>query len=417
MSSGPRFANAPRDHSNYDEMAELNLGLESAARAASTLRHVFPDSWRMFKPGSSSIGQQRRREEQLERYKDQKYQKVIKSRQMMDAFRAARTSPVETGAMSAHDDNMEVSEPKRDSQASSETVDAHGESMDARYGKALMLPEYLSEVPPDFDKEWFCVPFPDGTRCTLIAREGVTQARELDGTLIDEFQSQLPFGSAFHYSTSLNDCTILDCIQVEAGAVGLANSDVTVVYFVLDLMAWAGHFYYNSNAESRAWMKHHWIQEREGLNTISKDNRPTRNDRLILDLSTYETTSEGLTHACTSPALLTINIDPKYHPIYRGQPSNEDETFDDILNEEEYDDHPHHRPPIPSTYLHERHIEFRVEGVMFYFKDMDYVNEQTPVMCLLPLRYAQDLLADHESRSSGGLDILEATSEHPSDMS
>lgn len=398
--SRPLFSNVSKTETNYDEMAELNLGLESGAQVAGPVRHVFPTSWSMFKPGSSSVGQQRRREEQLERYKDQKYQMVIKSRQMMDAFRAAGQALVEVASEPQHVDEMDFGGHGMENSNGNENEESQEKmELDANYRKALMMPEYLSEIPPDFEKDWFCVPFPDGTRCTLIAREGVTQARELDGTLIDEFQSQLPYGSGFMASGSPEHCTILDCIQVEAGTIGRAHSEVTLVYYVLDMMAWNGHFYYNSSAEARVWMKDNWISEIEELRSISKDNRATRNDRLILNLPAYQTTPEGLELACNSPAQSIIAIEPKYHPIHRQRTDPNNDYADDQDDEEEYNSRD--RPPVPSCYLHEEHIEFRVEGVMFYFKDMDYVNEQTPVMCLLPLSYARSLYEDFRSAQGG----------------
>jgi len=393
--SRPKFTNIARDETNSDEMAELNLGFESGVRAASSMRRVFPTSWSMFKPGSSSIGQQRRREEQLERYKDQKYQMLIKSRQMKDAFRAAGSTSANVNMEPGDSRNMDISDSRIES-----LVQSHADEMqfdvevDAKFGNALMMPEYLSEIPPDFDKDWFCVPFPDGTRCTLIAKGGVTQARELDGTLLDEFQSQLPYGSGFMSSDSPDHCTLLDCVMVESGTIGFGNEDVTVVYFVLDMMAWNGYFYYNSNAESRAWMKTNWISEIDGLRTISKDNRAERNDRLILNLPAYQTTVDGMERACASPVQAEIAIDPKFHPIYRERT----DSRGDVAGDEDWNHRD--RPPTPSCYLHKHHIEFRVEGVMFYFKDMDYLNEQTSVMCLLPLAYARALLEDQKSANT-----------------
>lgn len=45
-----------------------------------------------------------------------------------------------------------------------------------------------------------------------------------------------------------------------------------------------------------------------------------------------------------------------------------------------------------SVDLQRHHIEFIVEGIMFYFRDMDYVDEQTPVMCVLPIVHIAGLL-------------------------
>jgi hypothetical protein len=387
--SQPRFTNVKRDSSN-DEISELCLGIESGRGLGTSKKSIFPTSWRLFKPGSTIDGQQRRREEAQARYQDAKYQMVIKSRKMMDAFIASEKQPISASSLDSMPDSMNKS--MEDDVYYGDHMESNHPSgnegnidVDSMFADSLMMPEFLNEIPPDFEKDWYCKPFPDGIRCTLIARAGETQARDGDGNLVDKFQSVLPCGSSFNTSSSNLHCTILDCIQVEAAERG-NNSSRRFVYFVLDMMAWNGKFFYNSSAELRSWMAQSWINETEGLNTISNENRSTRNDRLILTLPIFDTDINGLEYATTSPLIISINL-PKAQFI-----TKVDQTAYEYDDSEE---HFHHDHASPSNHFIDEHsVEYKVEGVMFYFKEMDYINEQTPAMCLLPLPYAKTLIDD-----------------------
>lgn len=383
--SKPLFANVPKDASNHDELAELNMSLEGSGVATKSRRRVFPTSWRLWKPSSTNIGQQRRREESLAQYKDVKYQMMIKSRKMMEAF--LESDCVRATAPDAPQDPVPLPPPTRlrgsdgtGMHVSTPPATAPSTVADKYFANSLMLPEYLSEIPPDFTREWCCMPFPNGTRCLIIARDGKTQARGLDGSLLDEFQSVLPCGSSFTASASSKKFTILDCVQVEAD---VANSNTKVLaYFVLDFMAWNGNYYYNCNAESRFWMKDSRITETEGLDTICKENRRGRNDRLILNLPLFDADIASLRLACTTPCVIPIDsslTSLSQASIEPPTTMDTDEPVQDAATQVSVD-------------LQRHHIEFIVEGIMFYFRDMDYVDEQTPVMCVLPIVHIAGLL-------------------------
>jgi hypothetical protein len=69
----------------------------------------------------------------------------------------------------------------------------------------------------------------------------MTTSRLVDGTRLHRFQSALPFGSKLE-SKAKKDCySILDCIYLES----------TNTYYVLDILAWKGHLYYDCETEFR----------------------------------------------------------------------------------------------------------------------------------------------------------------------
>jgi hypothetical protein len=358
--SRPLFTSNNRDSSNYDEMADLNLGIEGTARK----RAVFPAAWRLFKPGSAHVGQQRRREEALARCKDARYQMTIKSRKMMEAFKtqdqqaSSSDTPDEVSSMDGIETVSSFKAP----------IDNEATDVDAKFANSLMLPEYLGEIPPDFSSDWCCRSFPSGVRCTVIARGGRTQSRDIDGILLDEFQSLLPCGSVYNTSSTGTASTILDCVLVEHSD-EIDSNEKHPIYFVLDLMAWNGKFYYNSSAESRFWMLMNWISDLDGIDRLTKGSNALRNDRRFFCLPLYSTELSDLVLAVKSPQ----------HILFLDCQSAK-------TNEPEFD------VSSTATVLSHSGVKFAPEGVMFYFKDMDYVDEQTPVMCVLPIAAARSLL-------------------------
>lgn len=371
--------------SGEDAIVELSFAMEGGTHIRPTRRPLFPPSWASFRPTTALAEQKRRRDEAVARYKEKQHQMIIKSRKLMNAFKMSDEcsmtpcTPANTMDIGeAYEGAGESSNMKEDAQ-----VERH-------FSHSLMMPEFLNDVPVDFAENWICSPFPNGVRCLLIARGGTTVARDVEGTRLDEFQSQLPGGSGFTYSDSSQGWTVLDCIQSDSREQELHSSPRRFVYFVLDMLAWNGRFYYNSTAEARFWMKNSWIPEKGGLDTVNKANRTDRNDRLIIPLPTYEANISGLRSATTSPTSLSINMEGII-----ALPS--DNEYQDELSdsEQEFDSR---REPPPTTVLHTHHLDYNIEGVMFYAKEMDYIGEQTPIMCLLPLTYAQRLLEERSLR-------------------
>lgn len=306
------------------------------------------------------------------------------------------------GSLASHDATQ--SEPSSYEQTTSNSSFHTNYSIEESFSDSLMMPEFMSEVPPNFESEWLCMPFPPGIRCSLIARSGITQARDAAGTLLDEFQSLLPGGSCFGTYGAEKTFSILDCIQVDAILEG-ETEPTQLVYFVLDMMAWNGNMFYNCSAESRFWMKSNWLSELEGANTINKANTSMRNDRLILSLPIYNPDRSGLLAATQSPIQLEIQI--LTPPPRLSQPAEPAEWNDAAASVDFYETPEPHTAPRAAAIVNDSRIEWQVEAIMFYYKDMDYVHETTPVMCLLPLAYAQHLIEeiDHEGDSNQAMNI------------
>ena len=364
------------DTSSSDPIAELNLALEGGA-ALRTRRPVFPSLWKSYRPATTQDSQKARREEAMARYKEAQYQMMIKSRKMMDAFRKAdsATSSVSNEVQPASSSSMDIQEYEKTAPTAEEVVNR-------AFSHSLMMPEFFHDIPADFEENWLCTPFPEGIRCLLIAKGGKTEARDVEGTKMDEFQSLLPGGSRFQNSEKAIH-TVLDCVQIDAKEFGRPNSRRQSVYFVLDVLSWNGKFYYNSSADARFWMKDSWTGDIEGLSTVVKVNSANRNDRLILSLPVFDVSPTGLKRAITSPISFEIDI-----------PNSDSAKTDDEGNDISSSDHellPVNAWTTPTS------IEVTVGGVMFYYKDMDYVGEQTPVMCVLPMADAQRLAAEREA--------------------
>ncbi|KAJ3426843.1 snurportin1 rnut1 protein RNA u transporter [Anaeramoeba flamelloides] len=170
-----------------------------------------------------------------------------------------------------------------------------------KYANQLILPEILEEVPSKMLTEYFAVPYPkQSKRCLVIANRGHTISRNLDGTMIEDFQSALPGGS-FSNRLSRNPkiYCVLDCLRVES-VIGkkqnnsnYMNKDLTnfenekqdeeqeeteketkeITYYVLDLMSWNGVNYFKATAEFRFfWLEVKLQEEGEGITKVSKKN-------------------------------------------------------------------------------------------------------------------------------------------------
>lgn len=295
-------------------------------------------------------------------YKEARYQMMIKSRKMVDAFNKADSVNASV--------DMDIAPPSAPSNPPEEDatyVISAEERVDRAFSQSLMMPEFLHDLPHDFEESWCCVPFPQGSRCLLVAKGGQTVARDVEGTKMDTFQSLLPGGSGFQTSDK-SVHTLLDCIQIDA--LDRSNPDLApqIVYVVLDMLSWNGKFYYNSDTETRFWMKQ-WIDDTEGLAMVERRNCATRNDRLILTLPHYDVLPKTLLHVTSNLIQLGINM-PAIQP-------------NEAMMEPSGDDF--------SAWLGPSSLSARVDGLMFYFNEMDYVGAQTPTMCLLPINDARKL--------------------------
>ncbi|KAI8052540.1 hypothetical protein BDF22DRAFT_744130 [Syncephalis plumigaleata] len=91
----------------------------------------------------------------------------------------------------------------------------------------LMEGETMTLLPMDLEQEWYAV------QCPV-------------GTILGNFESILPAGSRAYRGNRSSDYCILDCIYVEQ----------TFTYYILDLMCWKGHPFFNCETEFRSF----WLQ-------------------------------------------------------------------------------------------------------------------------------------------------------------
>jgi len=127
-----------------------------------------------------------------------------------------------------------------------------------RYKDQLMLSEWLVEVPGDFAENWLMLACPIGKRNLVVASRGRTCCYSKSGYLITTFPSALPGGSSNDHS----GYTILDCIFSESEA----------TFYVLDVMCWNNHPFYDSDTEFRFFWLKNKLAETPSLSTIAKNN-------------------------------------------------------------------------------------------------------------------------------------------------
>ncbi|XP_071078022.1 snurportin-1 isoform X2 [Desmodus rotundus] len=93
------------------------------------------------------------------------------------------------------------------------------------------------------------------------ANQGSTSAYTKSGYRVNRFPSLLPGGNRRN-STTAKDYTILDCIY----------SEVKQTYYVLDVMCWRGHPFYDCQTDFRFYWMHSKLPEEEGLGENTKLN-------------------------------------------------------------------------------------------------------------------------------------------------
>jgi len=118
-----------------------------------------------------------------------------------------------------------------------------------RYSDALMLPEWMSDVPADVARSWLMLPRPAGQRCLVVSANGQTTARRRNGAVLARFPSALPGGRRAgpreQHGGAPTFC-VLDCIF----------DAQTRTYHVLDVMVWRGYMLYDCHAQFRLYWVH-----------------------------------------------------------------------------------------------------------------------------------------------------------------
>jgi snurportin-1 len=113
------------------------------------------------------------------------------------------------------------------------------------YKGQVMLSEWMVDVPEDLETSWTLVLCPVGKRCLVVTSRGETKAYARNGYLMRTFGSQLPGGNKSKLNHYKEYC-VLDCIF----------SEVEKTFYILDIIAWNGMSFYESETEFRFyWIK------------------------------------------------------------------------------------------------------------------------------------------------------------------
>ncbi|XP_052044233.1 snurportin-1 isoform X3 [Apodemus sylvaticus] len=200
----------------------------------------------------------------LSQYKS-KYSSLEQSerrRQLLELQRSKRLDYVNHARRLAEDDWTGMESGEEENKKDEEEMDIDpGKKLPKRYANQLMLSEWLIDVPSDLGQEWIVVVCPVGKRALIVASRGSTSAYTKSGYCVNRFSSLLPGGNRRN-STTAKDYTILDCIY----------SEVNQTYYVLDVMCWRGHPFYDCQTDFRFYWMHSKLPEEEGLGEKTKIN-------------------------------------------------------------------------------------------------------------------------------------------------
>ncbi|XP_053449757.1 snurportin-1 isoform X2 [Nycticebus coucang] len=199
----------------------------------------------------------------LSQYKS-KYSSLEQSerrRRLLELQKCKRLDYVNHARRLAEDDWTGIESEEEDKKDDEEMDIDSGKKLPKRYANQLMLSEWLIDVPSDLGQEWIVVVCPVGKRALIVASRGSTSAYTKSGYCVNRFPSLLPGGNRQN-STTAKDYTILDCIY----------SEVNQTYYVLDVMCWRGHPFYDCQTDFRFYWMHSKLPEEEGLGEKTKLN-------------------------------------------------------------------------------------------------------------------------------------------------
>nr|XP_008520486.1 PREDICTED: snurportin-1 isoform X1 [Equus przewalskii] len=227
------------------KMEELSQALASSFSVSQDLNSTAAPHPRLsqYKSKYSSLEQSERRRRLLELQKSKRLDYVNHARRL------------------AEDDWTGVESEEEDKKDDEEMDIDTGKKLPKRYANQLMLSEWLIDVPSDLGQEWIVVVCPVGKRALIVASRGSTSAYTKSGYCVNRFSSLLPGGNRRN-STTAKDYTILDCIY----------SEVNQTYYVLDVMCWRGHPFYDCQTDFRFYWMHSKLPEEEGLGEKTKLN-------------------------------------------------------------------------------------------------------------------------------------------------
>nr|XP_040129921.1 snurportin-1 isoform X2 [Ictidomys tridecemlineatus] len=245
-----------------EQMEELSQALASSFSVSQDLNSTAAPHPRLsqYKSKYSSLEQSERRRRLLELQKLKRLDYVNHARRL------------------AEDDWTGVESEEEDKKDDEEMDIDTGKKLPKRYANQLMLSEWLIDVPSDLGQEWIVVVCPVGKRALIVASRGSTSAYTKSGYCVNRFSSLLPGGNRRN-STNAKEYTILDCIY----------SEVNQTYYVLDVMCWRGHPFYDCQTDFRFYWMHSKLPEEEGLG-----EKTTLNPFKFVGLKNFPCTPESL---------------------------------------------------------------------------------------------------------------------------
>ncbi|KAL0925388.1 hypothetical protein M5K25_003714 [Dendrobium thyrsiflorum] len=132
------------------------------------------------------------------------------------------------------------------------------------FARQLMLTEWMIDVPPNLDRDWYVFARPAGKRCFVVSSNGSTVSRLRNGSVLHHFPSSLPNGARTkEISAPSHVYCILDCIFHEP--------DQT--YYVIDMVCWRGYSLYDCSAEFRFFWLNSKLSETGACNPPSTYHR------------------------------------------------------------------------------------------------------------------------------------------------
>ncbi|CAO3653207.1 unnamed protein product [Cunninghamella echinulata] len=195
----------------------------------------------------------------------------------------------------------------------------------SKFANQVMYSENMEALPQDLLTEWVLMICPIGKRCLVTSGNGQTVARARSGRIINRFQSILPNGSIARGKGSSSNYCILDCIY----------DATTFTFYVLDLMCWDGYAIYDCDTDFR----HFWL-----MNKLNPSNMlPKTNNNHFYQF-------KPLIPAPTKDLDLILK-DPKHYI-------------------KQYQSH---------------HLDYTIDGLLFYHRKTQYIVGSTPLVCWLPV--------------------------------
>ncbi|RKP08238.1 hypothetical protein THASP1DRAFT_23730 [Thamnocephalis sphaerospora] len=266
-----------------------------------------------------------------------------------------------------------------------------------RRRRPLMEGELMQSLPDDLADAWYAALYPVGKRCWVVATAGCTVSRLRNGSLLAKFESSLPAGSRAYRGNRSADYCILDCIYVER----------TFTYYVLDLMCWKGHPFFDCDTEFRQFWLQTQLAELDPLRPGSGSfysftalpAAPATPEHLrALLQQAMAATAAATTFAATMDAVTTTATATTGHAM-------DAEAEAEVETEARLGTVAHAAlPPTSSAVAPSVHGALfsptRPDGLMLVHRQTRYVLGHTPLCGWLPVDDAAAILARHGILSS-----------------